>query len=85
MVKEIITEELTTLNLPFEKAMEELEQIVKALEQGSIELDKAIVLYSRGKELKDYCGKKLAQAKLKVEKIIHENGQALSTEESAYE
>lgn len=63
--------------LSFEVALAELEQIVRALESGSAELDKAISDYARGTALKDHCMKKLDAAKLHVEKLtIDANGVA---------
>ena len=55
--------------LSFEAAMKELETIVRALEAGNADLDKAIADYQRGTALKEHCLAKLAEAKLKVEKI----------------
>lgn len=56
-------------NLSFEAAMKELETIVRALESGQADLDKAIGDYQRGTQLKNHCLNKLAEAKLKVEQI----------------
>lgn len=55
--------------LSFEQALKELETIVKALESGASDLERSIADYTRGTELKDHCLKKLADAKMKVEKI----------------
>lgn len=55
--------------LSFEAAMKELETIVRALESGQADLDKAIADYQRGSALKGHCLAKLAEAKLKVEQI----------------
>lgn len=55
--------------LSFEAAMKELETIVRALESGTAELDKAITDYQRGNALKQHCLNKLAEARLKVEQI----------------
>lgn len=55
--------------LSFEAAMKELETIVRALESGTAELDKAIADYQRGNALKQHCLNKLSEAKLKVEQI----------------
>ena len=46
-------------NITFEKAIEELEYIIKSLEQGDVPLDNTIELYERGAKLKDFCEKKL--------------------------
>jgi len=63
-------------DLSFEKALEELESIVKKLEAGEVELEKSISIYERGAALKAHCEKKLKNAELKVEKIVlGENGQ----------
>lgn len=56
--------------LSFEQALKELEAIVRKLESGQGELESAIADYERGTALKDHCQKKLAAAKMKVEKII---------------
>lgn len=54
----------------FEQALKELEAIVRKLESGSGDLEASINDYVRGTELKEYCAKKLADARLKVEKIV---------------
>ena len=55
--------------LTFEKAMKELEELVDSLDKGDISLDEAIAAYDRGSQLKDYCEKKLQEAKMKVDTI----------------
>ncbi len=60
-------------NLSFEEAIEELESIVSGFESGKVELEEAIEQYTRGAALKEYCEKKLKDAKLKVEKISQNN------------
>jgi exodeoxyribonuclease VII small subunit len=55
--------------MPFEKAMEELETIVRGLESGKAPLEDSISAYERGIALKNHCEKKLEQARLKIEKI----------------
>jgi exodeoxyribonuclease VII small subunit len=55
--------------MSFEDALDELGDIVKQLEDGSIKLDQAIGAYERGAQLKAHCEKKLSEAKSKVEKI----------------
>lgn len=57
-------------NLSFEQALKELEALVRKLESGSGDLESSINDYVRGTELKAYCQKKLADARLKVEKIL---------------
>ena len=55
--------------LTFEEAMQELEKLVDSLDKGDVSLDQAIAAYDRGTQLKDYCQKKLHDAKMKVETI----------------
>ena len=55
--------------MTFEEAMNELENLVESLDKGNISLDQAILAYDRGSQLKDYCQKKLTEAKMKVETI----------------
>lgn len=61
-------------NLNFEQALAELENIVSALESGQAGLDTAMELYSRGQELKEYCSKKLTEARMQVERITDNGG-----------
>ncbi len=73
-------EKMSALNNPaelsFEIAMQELEQIVTALEKGSISLDDSVALYARGKILQDRCEKLLSDAESRIEKIaLGENGE----------
>lgn len=55
--------------LSFEKALVELEDIVRALESGKAPLDESIQSYERGIALKKHCEQKLTEARLKIEKI----------------
>ena len=55
--------------LTFEEAMQELEKLVDSLDKGDVSLDEAIAAYDRGSQLKDYCQKKLQEAKMKIETI----------------
>ena len=66
-------------SLSFEAAAKELESIVRALESGNADLDKAIADYQRGNALKTHCLNKLAEAKLKVEQIHVGSDGSLST------
>jgi exodeoxyribonuclease VII small subunit len=54
----------------FEKALTELETIVRQLEAGNLSLDKSLELFSRGIELAKTCKQKLDEAELKVSKLV---------------
>lgn len=55
--------------MSFEQALDELEDIVRRLESGDIELDGAIQAYARGAALKSHCDQKLRQAEQRVSRI----------------
>ena len=55
--------------LPFERAIEELELIVKRLEEGKVPLEESVAIYERGEVLKARCEELLRQAEARVEKI----------------
>lgn len=56
--------------MSFEAALEELENIVRQLEDGRGALDDAIAAYERGAFLKRHCETKLSEAQAKVDKIV---------------
>ncbi|MBT3767478.1 MAG: exodeoxyribonuclease VII small subunit [Rhodospirillaceae bacterium] len=56
--------------MSYEEALEELEDIVRQLEDGSGGLDDGIKAYERGAMLKRHCEAKLADAQMRVEKIV---------------
>jgi exodeoxyribonuclease VII small subunit len=58
-----------TIELSFEDALAELEQIVRTLEQGSAPLDESIELYRRGDRLKRHCEARLKAAQARIEQI----------------
>lgn len=60
--------------MTFEESLVELENIVKELEAGNVDLDKAIEKYSEAMKLAKTCSDKLNDATLKVNKILKENG-----------
>jgi exodeoxyribonuclease VII small subunit len=56
-------------DMPFERALKELETIVGRLERGDVELEESITIYERGEALKDHCDKLLKLAEAKVERL----------------
>ena len=55
--------------LTFERAIEELESIVKRLEDGKVPLEESVAIYERGEALKRRCEELLRQAEARVDKI----------------
>ena len=67
--------------LSFERAIEELETIVKRLEDGKVPLEESVTIYERGEQLKRRCDELLRQAEARVDKITTDaNGQVTGTE-----
>lgn len=56
-------------NLSFEEALQELETIIRKMENGEVKLSDSVSLYERGIALKNHCEEVLKSAKLKIEKI----------------
>lgn len=59
----------TGLDLPFEKALEQLEDIVRRLEKGDVPLDESVTIYERGEALKRHCEGLLRKAEAKIQRI----------------
>jgi exodeoxyribonuclease VII small subunit len=67
--------------LSFERAIEELEAIVKRLEDGKVPLEESVAIYERGEVLKRRCEHLLRQAEARVEKIaLDASGKPRGTE-----
>lgn len=60
-------------DLSFEKAMEELEEIVNKLEEGGLSLEDSLDKFSRGIKLIKYCNEKLSETEEKIEVLIKED------------
>ena len=58
----------------FEESLESLENIVKELESGNVNLDDAINKYSEAMKLVKVCEEKIKSAEEMVTKIVKENG-----------
>lgn len=52
--------------LMFNDAMEQLEEIVRLLEQGDVPLEEALTLYQKGMELSKLCHDKLKNAETQL-------------------
>lgn len=56
-------------SMPFERAIDELESIIKRLEEGKVPLEESVAIYERGEALKQRCEELLKAAEARVEKI----------------
>lgn len=67
--------------MSFEEALDELEDIVRELENGSDMLDESISAYERGAMLRRHCEEKLKQARARVDQIVTDRDGDVSTVE----
>lgn len=58
----------------FEESLEQLEALVKKLEQADVPLEDALKFFEEGMALSAFCRKTLDDAQETVTKIIRENG-----------
>ena len=66
----------------FEKALEELEELVSSLEDGELSLEGSLQAFEKGIKLTRECQAALKKAEQKVRVLINENG---DTEEMEFE
>ncbi|WP_227996614.1 exodeoxyribonuclease VII small subunit [Nocardia australiensis] len=65
------TDELAEIaTLGYERARDELVNVVKMLEQGGLDLDDSLALWERGEALANRCEEHLAGARKRVEDAI---------------
>ena len=63
-----------TTQVPFEKSLQELEQLVEHLEKGDIPLEDSLECFERGIQLTRACQKALQEAEQKVEILLKNQG-----------
>ena len=63
--KKTKTEEMT-----FEENLKALEELVKELETGGLDLDKSLEIYQKAIVLRDKCKKTLEESERKVQKLM---------------
>ena len=59
----------------FEENMEELEQIVKELEEGKLNLDKSVEKFEEGMKISKTCNEMLENAEKKVTILLENDGE----------
>jgi exodeoxyribonuclease VII small subunit len=62
--------------LGYEQARDELVEVVRALEQGGLDLDASLALWERGEALAARCDEHLAGARTRVENALANAAQA---------
>jgi len=63
----------TTKAKSFESSLEELERIVRELEQGELPLEKSLELFEQGVKLSRDCQDRLSQAERRIEILMRDN------------
>jgi len=66
---------MTKNTVSFDQAIEQLEEIVRQLEQGDVPLEDAISLYKKGMELSTVCHEKLHNAEKQLISIMDDSGE----------
>lgn len=66
---------LENKELSFEEALEQLEIIVKKLEEPDVPIEKAIKYYEQGMKLSKICDKVLSNAEKQMTEILDENNE----------
>ncbi len=66
-------------SMTFERALEDLEEIVRRLESGEVSLEESIATYTRGTQLKRHCESTLEAARAQVERIELRPGGVVAT------
>ena len=64
-------------NFSFEKAMAELEIIVRSLEDGKLTLDESLQAFEQGIKLVNVCNKQLSDAEQKVKILLSDGNGSL--------
>ena len=57
----------------FETSLEELERVVRELEQGDLTLEKSLELFEQGVKLSRECQERLTQAERRIEILMRDN------------
>ena len=63
--------------LPFEAALEKLEEVVDRLEQGDLELEASLAAFEEGVRLSRRCASQLDAAEQRIEVLTREGGEWL--------
>ena len=64
--------------VPFEEAIERLEQVVEQLEGGELDLEASLAAFEEGVGLSRRCAEQLDAAERRIEVLIEEGGETLA-------
>ncbi|MCL2440060.1 MAG: exodeoxyribonuclease VII small subunit [Alphaproteobacteria bacterium] len=63
----------TVSKLSFEEASARLDALIAAMEKGEVKLDQLVKSHEEAGKLLSHLEKLLADAKMKIEKVVHDN------------
>lgn len=69
----------------FEQSLDELEQIVRSLEEGDMPLEESLELFEKGVKLARECRDRLAKAEKRIEVLTRDINGEISVEEISTE
>ena len=61
------------MNLTYEEAYKQLEEIIEKLQSQETSIDESIELFKKGIELQKFCDEKLKTAEKKIIEVLNEN------------
>lgn len=67
-------------NLPFEEAMNKLEDLVSKLEEGDVPLEQAISMFQEGMTLSKNCHDKLTKVEAQLDQIMNDDGEIIEVD-----
>jgi exodeoxyribonuclease VII small subunit len=65
------------VELSFEQALANLEEIIQRMESGEAPLDSLITNYQNGIRMLKFCRKKIESAEMKIKKVQEKNGELI--------
>ena len=65
------------VELSFEQALANLEEIIQRMESGEAPLDSLITNYQNGIRMLNFCRKKIESAEMKIKKVQEKNGELI--------
>ncbi|QSP96182.1 exodeoxyribonuclease VII small subunit [Marinobacter salinisoli] len=72
-------EQSATTIADFEKSLDELEKLVRDLEQGELSLEQSLAAFERGVKLTRECQQALKNAEQRVEQLVQNSDGSLET------
>ena len=71
--------------MPFESALEQLENLVNSLEKGDVPLSHLVDKFEEGNKLIKVCQSRLQEAETRIEKLRQKDGMPVAEDESTEE